>query len=105
MFEECKDAVTSVLDGYNVTLFAYGQTGAGKTHTMYGSAADGRGGKERRLALLEDLFFFFRDFCRFFRDFHRVFRLFWAVGPPPKNAKNVFFYPKKPVFKKISARN
>ena len=29
--------VQSVLEGYNGTIFAYGQTGAGKTHTMYGS--------------------------------------------------------------------
>jgi kinesin family protein 3/17 len=29
--------VDSVLDGYNGTVFAYGQTGTGKTHTMEGS--------------------------------------------------------------------
>jgi hypothetical protein len=34
-----EDMVESALDGYNITVFAYGQTGAGKTHTMYGSAA------------------------------------------------------------------
>jgi kinesin family protein 5 len=28
--------VVDVLDGYNATVFAYGQTGAGKTHTMEG---------------------------------------------------------------------
>ena len=28
--------VDSVLNGYNGTIFAYGQTGAGKTHTMEG---------------------------------------------------------------------
>ena len=28
--------VDSVIDGYNGTIFAYGQTGAGKTHTMEG---------------------------------------------------------------------
>ncbi|CAE7242745.1 Stard9 [Symbiodinium microadriaticum] len=28
------DLVTSALDGYNCCLFAYGQTGAGKSHTM-----------------------------------------------------------------------
>ncbi|XP_026846801.1 kinesin-like protein KIF17 isoform X3 [Drosophila persimilis] len=33
----------STLDGYNGTIFAYGQTGCGKTHTMQGdgSAKDG----------------------------------------------------------------
>ena len=30
------DLVTRVLDGYNATILAYGQTGAGKTHTMTG---------------------------------------------------------------------
>jgi len=39
VFAECKDLVQSVLDGYNVTIFAYGQTGAGKTWTMMGSDA------------------------------------------------------------------
>jgi len=37
VFNDCKDLVQSAVDGYNVTLFAYGQTGAGKTFTMYGS--------------------------------------------------------------------
>jgi hypothetical protein len=32
-----KDLITSVVDGYNATVFAYGQTAAGKTHTMLGS--------------------------------------------------------------------
>ena len=36
--------VDSVLDGYNGTIFAYGQTGCGKTHTMMGSSdSEGRG--------------------------------------------------------------
>ena len=30
--------IENVLDGYNSTIFAYGQTGAGKTHTMIGLA-------------------------------------------------------------------
>lgn len=29
-------AVNSVLEGYNATILAYGQTGTGKTHTMEG---------------------------------------------------------------------
>lgn len=28
--------ITEVLSGYNCTVFAYGQTGTGKTHTMIG---------------------------------------------------------------------
>ncbi|CAE7446095.1 klpA [Symbiodinium natans] len=30
VFDTCKDLVQSALDGYNVAMFAYGQTGAGK---------------------------------------------------------------------------
>lgn len=29
-----------MLDGYNGTIFAYGQTGCGKTHTMMGTATE-----------------------------------------------------------------
>ena len=32
--------VESVLEGYNGTIFAYGQTGCGKTHTMTGTDTD-----------------------------------------------------------------
>merc|ERR1719440_2508214 len=37
VFDDCADLVQSAVDGFNVTIFAYGQTGAGKTHTMYGT--------------------------------------------------------------------
>ncbi len=34
----------NVLDGYNGTIFAYGQTGCGKTHTMMGNnTEEGKG--------------------------------------------------------------
>lgn len=36
-----KPVVDSVLEGFNGTVFAYGQTASGKTHTMEGSAVDG----------------------------------------------------------------
>jgi len=39
VFADCRELVQSAVDGYNVTIFAYGQTGAGKTHTMYGSSS------------------------------------------------------------------
>ena len=32
--------VASACDGYNVCLMAYGETGAGKTHTMQGQGND-----------------------------------------------------------------
>ena len=37
VFAEINHLISSVLDGYNVTVLAYGQTGSGKTHTMDGS--------------------------------------------------------------------
>lgn len=32
-----KDSILSVLEGYNATIIAYGQTGTGKTYTMEGT--------------------------------------------------------------------
>lgn len=41
MYDECAfGLVESVLKGYNGTVFAYGQTGCGKTHTMMGVPDD-----------------------------------------------------------------
>jgi hypothetical protein len=37
VFAAVDDLVASAFDGYNVCVFAYGQTGAGKTHTLFGS--------------------------------------------------------------------
>jgi DNA replication protein DnaC len=35
--EIARTTINDVLIGYNGTIFAYGQSGSGKTHTMYGS--------------------------------------------------------------------
>lgn len=40
VFDDCVDLVQSVFDGFNITIFAYGQTGAGKTWTMNGNVKD-----------------------------------------------------------------
>jgi len=40
VYSECRSLVQSALDGYNVTIFSYGQTGAGKTWTLYGSGKE-----------------------------------------------------------------
>ena len=41
--ESTRGIVDSVLDGYNATVFAYGATGSGKTHTMMGNDRVGPG--------------------------------------------------------------
>eukprot|EP00981_Chlorochromonas_danica_P005683 scaffold1172_cov180-Ochromonas_danica.AAC.10 len=38
IFRDTKHLMLSVIDGYNVCIFAYGQTGAGKSYTMIGAA-------------------------------------------------------------------
>ena len=40
IFEDTKRLVQSSVDGFNVCIFAYGQTGAGKTFTIQGSESD-----------------------------------------------------------------
>ncbi|AEE35294.2 Di-glucose binding protein with Kinesin motor domain-containing protein [Arabidopsis thaliana] len=52
VFEDTAPFATSVIDGYNVCIFAYGQTGTGKTFTMEGTQHD-RGVNYRTL---ENLF-------------------------------------------------
>ncbi|GLT94955.1 hypothetical protein SLE2022_126640 [Rubroshorea leprosula] len=52
VFAQTKPIVTSVLDGYNICIFAYGQTGTGKTFTMEGTP-ENRGVNYRTL---EELF-------------------------------------------------
>ncbi|CAN0075535.1 unnamed protein product, partial [Pylaiella littoralis] len=52
VYAEVSPLVVSVLDGYNACIFAYGQTGTGKTYTMMGPYGD-RGVNARALG---DLF-------------------------------------------------
>ncbi|KAL2246658.1 kinesin-like protein KIN-14B [Sesamum indicum] len=40
LFADVQPFVQSAFDGYNVSVFAYGQTSSGKTHTMEGSSHD-----------------------------------------------------------------
>lgn len=43
--------IKNVLDGYNSTIFAYGQTGAGKTHTMMGETHKKNGVRSENMGL------------------------------------------------------
>lgn len=51
VFQEVQALITSCIDGFNVCIFAYGQTGAGKTYTMEGTS-DNPGINQRALQLL-----------------------------------------------------
>ncbi|XP_015267803.1 PREDICTED: kinesin-like protein KIFC3 [Gekko japonicus] len=51
IFQEVQSLITSCIDGYNVCIFAYGQTGAGKTYTMEG-IPENPGINQRALQLL-----------------------------------------------------
>ncbi|CAL4890923.1 unnamed protein product [Urochloa decumbens] len=52
VFEKTAPFATSVLDGFNVCIFAYGQTGTGKTFTMEGT----EGARGVNYRTLEELF-------------------------------------------------
>jgi kinesin family protein 6/9 len=55
VFHHCaSDAVSALLDGYHACVMTYGQTGAGKTHTMTGGGAafDQRGLAPRALSAI-----------------------------------------------------
>lgn len=46
--------MTSVMDGFNVCIFAYGPTGTGKTYTMMGNGSHAQRGLAPRI--LERIF-------------------------------------------------
>jgi len=52
VFVEVIDLVQSALDGHNVTIFAYGQTGTGKTYTMHGGHGEHQGIAPRTIEMI-----------------------------------------------------
>ncbi|KAG5050783.1 hypothetical protein JHK87_002981 [Glycine soja] len=55
LFSDVQPMVQSALDGYNISLFAYGQTHSGKTHTMVEGSSYDRGLYARCFEELFDL--------------------------------------------------
>lgn len=51
-----RPTVDDILNGYNGTVFAYGQTGAGKSYTMMGSDIDDDAGKGVIPRIIEQIF-------------------------------------------------
>lgn len=51
-----RPTVDDILNGYNGTVFAYGQTGAGKSYTMMGSDIDDDIGKGIIPRMIEQIF-------------------------------------------------
>jgi kinesin family protein C1 len=52
IFNEVSSLVQSAIDGYRCCIFAYGQTGTGKTHTMQGASGEDRGIIPRSLEMI-----------------------------------------------------
>ncbi len=51
-----KETVDDILNGYNGTVFAYGQTGAGKSYTMMGTSIDDDEGRGVIPRIVEQIF-------------------------------------------------
>lgn len=51
-----RPTVDDILNGYNGTVFAYGQTGAGKSYTMMGTSIDDEGGRGVIPRIVEQIF-------------------------------------------------
>ncbi|KNA18749.1 hypothetical protein SOVF_067930 [Spinacia oleracea] len=56
LFKEIQPLIRSVMDGFNVCILAYGETGSGKTHTMYGSSGISEKEMGINFLALKDLF-------------------------------------------------
>jgi len=56
VFTEARRMVQSCLDGFNVCLFAYGPSGTGKTHTMFGNGGSGGSGAGICPRAVEEIF-------------------------------------------------
>jgi Kinesin motor domain len=69
VWEYLSDSVSSFLQGYNVSILAYGQSGAGKSYTMGTSGpgeqndnrAMGKAGLKIVRVTISDCFFFYRN--------------------------------------------
>ncbi|XP_068663823.1 kinesin-like protein KIN-14B [Aristolochia californica] len=68
VFSEVEEVIKSALDGYNVCIFAYGQTGTGKTFTMEGKP-DCPGVVHRAMELL------FKQASESNHSFHFIFSM------------------------------
>jgi hypothetical protein len=92
LFHDVQPLVQSALDGYNVAIFAYGQSRSGKTHTLEGSSHD-RGLYLRSFEELFDLsnsdttstshFNFYITACELYNDQVRDL-LSDSISPVPK---------------------
>ncbi|KAF6160192.1 hypothetical protein GIB67_016628, partial [Kingdonia uniflora] len=56
IFKDTQLLIRSVMDGYNVCIFAYGQTRSGKTHTMCGPSGGSTKDRGINFLTLNDLF-------------------------------------------------
>jgi hypothetical protein len=66
--------IKAFLDGYNVNVMAYGQTGTGKTHTMFGTPGimDRAGNGEYSMSVAEDYGIFPRSLIEIFHRYKEL---------------------------------
>ena len=57
-----RSTVDDILNGYNGTVFAYGQTGAGKSYTMMGTDVDDEEGRGVTVEVETELGIHLREF-------------------------------------------